>query len=158
MNLQDEIETMKQQLAIMEAKLAEEKDKNKSLSWKPEVRDGYYFVDIDGISRSAAYTDSDSDKKILSHGNIFKTVEFAERASKLTRALLRQLSWLENNNDGWVVDWDNHDQKKSYTYYESSFKHSILWNQRNNNPTTVYMSKQNAEKLSKQLNDGDYTL
>lgn len=85
----------------------------------------------------------------------YETQERAEQAAKAIRSYARQLAWLAENDDGWVADWKDASQDKYYVYYEERTNYySINSNQLHKSINTIYMSKMNAKKLSKLLNDG----
>ena len=85
----------------------------------------------------------------------YETQEQAEQAAKAIRSYARQLAWLSENSDGWKPDWQVTLTEKYYIYYEEKInRYSINSNQVHRNINTVYMSKKNAEKLCKLLNDG----
>lgn len=83
----------------------------------------------------------------------------AEQAAKAIRSYARQLSWISENNDGWIADWKNCDQLK---YYVAQTRKNICIEMRftsyhetgGKTLGTIYMSKDNAEKLCQLLNDG----
>ena len=78
-----------------------------------------------------------------------------EPSIKALRSYARQLNWLNENNDNWVADWNNSDQHKYYIYFNNAKKiHCISKDYLANSIGLVYMSKDNAYKLCKLLNDG----
>lgn len=85
----------------------------------------------------------------------YETKEEAIKASKAIRAYARQLKWLSENSDGWDADWNNKNQNKYYIYYNNVSKEYVcLHNQTDKYLNTIYMSKYNAEKLTRLLNEG----
>ena len=85
----------------------------------------------------------------------YETQEQAEQAAKAIRSYARQLAWLAENSDGWKPDWKDILKEKYYIYYdERTNDYNINSNQVHKNINTIYMSKQNAQKLCQLLNDG----
>ena len=85
----------------------------------------------------------------------YSTEEEAIKASKALRSYARQLKWLSENEDNFKPDWNNMSQQKHYVTYDNRYKtYDIGYNFENNNVNTIYMSKNNAEKLARLLNEG----
>ena len=85
----------------------------------------------------------------------YQTQEQAEQAAKAIRSYARQLAWLAENSDGWKPDWKDTSKEKYYIYYdEKTNDYNINSNQVNKNINTIYMSRKNAEKLARLLNEG----
>lgn len=85
----------------------------------------------------------------------YQTETQANSAAKQLRAYARQLAWLAENDDGWVVDWDDYDQNKYFIQYSnehSEFQTSNVYQA--NHISTIFMSHQNATKLAQLMNDG----
>ena len=80
----------------------------------------------------------------------------AQKAAKILRSHARQLAWLSENDDGWKADWSNGNQSKYYIYIQLDSKKSsqIASSRLYRNLNGIYMSKENANKLSKLLNEG----
>ena len=88
-------------------------------------------------------------------GMEYQTKSQADSAAKAIRAYARQLAWLAENDDGWVVDWSNTNQYKYYVYYDnytSKFKYYSC--EQSHYINTICMSKANATKLTQLMNDG----
>ena len=101
------------------------------------------------------YAHSTTNEKYSEAGIEYKTEEEAIKASKAIRAYARQLKWLSENSDGWTANWSNVDQKKyciTFCKKENMYKKSHIVYIRSIN--TIYMSKNNAEKLARLLNKG----
>ena len=85
----------------------------------------------------------------------YESEEEVIKASKAIRSYARQLAWLSENSDGWKPDWKDTFTDKYYIYYEEKINYySINSNQVQKNINTIYMSKKNAEKLARLLNEG----
>lgn len=85
----------------------------------------------------------------------YETEEEAVKAFKALRAYTRQLKWLSENNDGFIADWNNLDQKKYYiTFCKEDSMYKKLHVVYIKSISTIYMSKDNAEKLCRLLNEG----
>ena len=118
--------------------------------WEPVG--GHYCVI--NFCLSSGYWDTAPGIAITS-GLSYKTKSQAEQAAKALRSYARQLAWLNENNDNWVADWNNSDQHKYYIYFNNAKKiHCISKDYLANSIGLVYMSKDNAYKLCKLLNDG----
>lgn len=78
----------------------------------------------------------------------------AEQAANALRSYARQLAWLAENDDGWVADWNDNQQNKYFIYYHTiNKKYSTTYTNCWMNLQHCCMSKANAEKLCKLLND-----
>lgn len=87
----------------------------------------------------------------------YQTQEQAEQAAKALRLYARQLAWLEENSDGWKPDWKNIYMDKYYIYYdEKTNNYGINSNQVHKSLNTIYMSKENAQKLCQLLNEAEF--
>lgn len=85
----------------------------------------------------------------------YETQEQAEQAAKAIRSYARQLAWLEENSNGWKPDWKDRTKNKYYIHYdEKTNYYNINSNQVHKNINTIYMSRENAEKLCQLLNNG----
>lgn len=94
-----------------------------------------------------------ADRKLSGLG--YSTKSKAEQAAKAIRSYARQLSWIHENNDGWVADWNDISQYKSRISYDNTrAAYRVEQNNEYNSLNTIYMSKSNAEKLCKLLNNG----
>ena len=85
----------------------------------------------------------------------YESEEEAIKASKAIRSYARQLKWLSENSDGWKPDWSDIDQEKWYITFckkENMYTKSRIVYIKSIN--TIYMSKKNAEKLARLLNEG----
>ena len=103
----------------------------------------------------AVYKCSTMNKKYSEAGLEYSTESEAIKASKAIRAYARQLKWLSENSDGWKPDWKDTFNEKYYIYYdEKTNDYNINSNQVNKNINTIYMSRKNAEKLARLLNEG----
>lgn len=88
-------------------------------------------------------------------GMEYQTQQQAEQSAKALRSYARQLNWISENDDGWVADWNNHNQPKYCCYLDhdtNTFTFTNMYYSSHLNST--YMSKQNAIKLAQLLNDG----
>lgn len=88
-------------------------------------------------------------------GMEYQTQQQAEQAAKTLRSSARQLNWISENDDGWRANWNNDNQSKYYIYLDyksNTFMHAYVFYTLLLN--TIYMSKNNATKLCKLLNDG----
>ena len=101
------------------------------------------------------YKSTIKNRRYREAGVEYETEEEAVKAFKALRAYTRQLKWLSENNDGWIADWDNTDQKKYYiTFCKEDSMYKKLQVVSIKSISTIYMSKDNAEKLCRLLNEG----
>lgn len=117
--------------------------------WEP--KGGNYLVHrtFDGAYEDLAITM----QEILS-GKRYQTKEQAKQAAKALRSYARQLAWLAENEDGYIFD-SKKDEFNYYIYYSEAFcKYEKEYHHKWKMLNTIYMSKQNAEKLCKLLNSG----
>ena len=84
----------------------------------------------------------------------YQTESQAEQAAKALRSYARQLSWISENDDGWIADWENCDQLKYYVVQTGKNIYNTSIARQNKDLATVYMSELNATKLSKLLKYG----
>ena len=124
-------------------------DEPKQEKWTPSC--GYWNVAL----TEKPYKNSIQNKKYSEAGMEYETEKEAAKASKALRSYARQLKWLSENSDGWVADWNNIDQEKWYICYNNkSTEYSSAPKQIGRTINTIYMSKNNAEKLCRLLNEG----
>ena len=91
----------------------------------------------------------------VASGFTYKTRAQANSAAKAIRAYARQLAWLAENDDGWVADWSNNRQIKFYVYYHHETKLALKsYDASAESFGLVYMSQDNATKLTELMNDG----
>ena len=94
-------------------------------------------------------------KRYTEAGVEYETEEEAVKAFKALRAYTRQLKWLSENNDGWTADWEDDNQKKYYIYYRIIPKEYYFSSNKSDKALgRIYMSKNNAKKLCRLLNEG----
>jgi hypothetical protein len=87
--------------------------------------------------------------------SLFPSPMLAEDACNAITSYLRQLAWLRENDDGWVANWNNHNQIKCRVVYDHSTKEwNVFTGYKVFTPTAVYMSNSNADKLVDLLNSG----
>ena len=128
-------------------------DEPKQDKWTPS-RGGWNISSTGKVFRP--YTCSSTIREKYSEAGMeYETEEEAIYASKALRAYARQLKWLSENSDGWKPDWKDIFKEKHYIYYdEKTNDYNINSNQVHKNINTIYMSKKNAEKLARLLNEG----
>ena len=117
--------------------------------WEPIK--GMHNVDFIELKSYEAFS---NDKYRLA-GVEYQTKFQADSAAKAIRAYARQLAWLAENDDGWVADWNDHDQNKyfvSYSYEKAKFEKTFCYQAAYVN--LIFMSQANAEKLAQLMNDG----
>lgn len=117
--------------------------------WEPKSGDFRIAADLTVIK------DTSSWKTYALAGLEYQTKTQAEQAAKALYSYARQLNWLHENDDGWVADWNDSEQDKYFIYYHSIKKEyrttcTNCWMSLQH----CYMSRDNAEKLCKLLNDG----
>lgn len=114
---------------IMELKtiLANKKEKLERLKFIHANR--RYYLNWDGSIHEMTLTMNDTTKESgIKQGNVFKTVEDAEK-ERDRRALLYEFNQFKNErNNGWSPNWNNVSEKKRYIYfgYEKILKHTFV--------------------------------
>ena len=127
----------------------------KPKQWGPKK--GPYFIGLGGhIIKSRVL-----DEEILSFGQYYQTKEAAEKARDAMRTHNRLLSWLSENDDGWLADWDDSSQGKYFIHSKPKSegkKYRFTHDWECKDLAKVYMSRENAIKLCKLLNSGEVIL
>lgn len=119
--------------------------------WEP-VGGSYYIINY---CLTADYYHRAPSSAAAASGLAYKTKSQANSAAKAIRSYARQLAWLAENDDGWVADWNDHDQNKyfvSYSYEKAKFEKTFCYQAAHVN--LIFMSQANAEKLAQLMNDG----
>ena len=106
-NLADELSKLLPDIEIPE----EEED---TWEMKCPYKDGdeYYFVSANGLAKYDSWDNYDFEKRAFAQGNIFKTKQEAELETKRRNLLTRFRTFRDECNDGWNLDWNNHNSKK----------------------------------------------
>lgn len=81
----------------------------KNMIW-PEIGDGYYVLSTDGYIDHSEWEDTQTEKDLLQHGFIFKTVSEAER-EKNKRIVLTKLKKYTDKNGEWVIAYRSFEKK-----------------------------------------------
>ena len=122
----------------------------KSAITKWEPKPGAFTIDLVSL---VSYEAISNDKYRLA-GAEYQTKSQADSAAKAIRAYARQLAYLAENDDGWVADWSNIEQCKYYIYFSHARK---LYDFSSDvialTLGLIYMSKDNATKLARLMND-----
>ena len=117
--------------------------------WEPKP--GAFIIDLILLASYKAV----SNNKYRLAGAEYQTKSQADSAAKQLRAYARQLAWLAENDDGWVADWSNNRQIKFYVYYHHETKLALKsYDASAESFGLVYMSQDNATKLTELMNDG----
>ena len=103
---------------IMELKtiLANKKEKLERLKFIHANR--RYYLNWDGSIHEMTLTMNDTTKESgIKQGNVFKTVEDAEK-ERDRRALLHEFNQFKNErNNGWSPNWNDISENKNYIYF-----------------------------------------
>lgn len=117
--------------------------------WEPKGGDYEVTSILDG-----SYKNTGIKIPAKNAGLRYQTKEQAKQAAKALRSYARQLAWLAENEDGYIFD-SKKDEFNYYIYYSEAFcKYEKEYHHKWKMLNTIYMSKQNAEKLCKLLNSG----
>ena len=150
--LNNQIKAVEALLASLKAQAKQKEPKPKSV-WNPKGGDLCFTR-----SGNVYITGAPSEQE-LNFGLYSQTPEQARQLSFMVRVLARQFQWLQENQDGWVADWSNHDQIKFYVYYRYDTKDWFMGKTfKFKDINTVYMSHTNAKKLVELLNSGEVVL
>lgn len=97
-----------------------EDDKEEFMLTYPEDEEVVFLADCEVTSVLYDAVDK-ADKRIFEHGLYFNTEQEAEQHLKERRLLFKLHQWAKLKNEGWVPDWKDGEQKKTFiTYYRSS--------------------------------------
>ena len=108
-------EALAQQIKDMEAKLAEmkaelEKPEPVINYWQPKHNQNHWYVNVYGNVQRNYTTDPGLLKK--GHHRVFETEKEANKYADYVRAEEALKKEIATLNEGWVPDWENHDQAK----------------------------------------------
>lgn len=101
--------TLKKFPNILTEWFEEIKEPVNSIHWKPNFGEEYWYVNYIGNVVCRSWEDASVDLWLLESGNVYRTIEEAEKARerRLAEVRLRQTSDFkpdfENGNGGWVV-------------------------------------------------------
>jgi len=114
------LETLKQQIADMEAKLNEMKAEIErtenwwEMKYQYKLTDEYWFILSDGDIKPAKWINCEMDKERLIAGNVFPTKEAAELEAKRRNLLTRFRAFRDECNGDWKPDWSDSFKSKHY--------------------------------------------
>ena len=107
------------------------------------------------ISQYGVANKADDHHSTFSSNPGFNSKSYAEMVADEVYKLKAMYSWLEENDDGWEPDWKDEDQVKCCVSYNNKHnRYVVIESYRTEHTLCVYMSKDNAHKLCKLLNDG----
>ena len=129
----------------------------------PKEGDTYYYNSLYAPLKicSVNYGGTGFDQEMKEIGNMFKTKEEAAQALDKQKAKVRIINRIKELNDsvGWVCDWSDGSQDKSYLYYNSVNKmisstgiHII-----HNHSTEFYFSREVVDQVVKDCGE-DYKI
>lgn len=107
--------TLKKFPEILTEWFEEIKEPVNSIHWKPNFGEEYWYVYIGNVV-CRSWEDASVDLWLLESGNVYRTIEEAEKARerRLAEVRLRQTSDFkpdfENGNGGWIVGYDYEDE------------------------------------------------
>lgn len=112
----DKEKELEHEITELETILANKKEKLERLKFIHANR--RYYLNWDGCIHEMTLTMNDTTKKSgIKQGNVFKTVEDAEK-ERDRRALLYEFNQFKNErNDGWTPDWNDISENKNYIYF-----------------------------------------
>lgn len=108
--------TLKKFPNILTEWFEEIKEPTDSIHWKPNFGEEYWYVNYIGNVVCRSWEDASVDFWLLESGNVYRTIEEAEKARerRLAEVRLRQTSDFkpdfENGNGGWIVGYDYEDE------------------------------------------------
>lgn len=111
----DKEKELEYEIMELETILANKKEKLERLKFIHANR--RYYLNWDGCIHEMTLTMNDTTKKSgIKQGNVFKTVEDAEK-ERDRRALLYEFNQFKNErNDGWTPDWNDSTEWKTCIY------------------------------------------
>ena len=101
---------------LTEELFEEIKEPVNSIHWKPNFGEEYWYVNYIGNVVCRSWEDASVDLWLLESGNVYRTIEEAEKARerRLAEVRLQQTSDFkpdfENGNGGWIVGYDYEDE------------------------------------------------
>lgn len=113
--------TLKKFPNILTEWFEEIKEPVNSIHWKPNFGEEYWYVNYIGNVVCRSWEDASVDLWLLESGNVYRTIEEAEKARerRLAEVRLRQTSDFkpdfEDSRGGWVVYY-NYKDKELYSY------------------------------------------
>ena len=112
----DKEKELEHEIMELETILANKKEKLERLKFIHANR--RYYLNWDGCIHEMTLTMNDTTKESgIKQGNVFKTVEYAEK-ERDRRALLYEFNQFKNErNDGWTPDWNDISENKNYIYF-----------------------------------------
>ena len=92
-------------------------------------------------------------RDIYLQDELYKIKNQIALADKIMRKHNRLLSWVMENDDGWVADWSDPSQDKHFIEFIQG-KYYVSNSCQTQTLGSIYMSMENAMKLAKLLNNG----
>jgi hypothetical protein len=127
----------------------------KKKPWKPEKGQKYFYIESTRSVTATTYHSDSIDDRRLACGNAFSSKENALKASKAMRTHNKILQYIIENDSDWEADWDDHDQMKSFPWFNHSTK---KWHSTFDTilqaAGALYCSKKCCEELVELLNNG----
>lgn len=143
-----EMKTIEEQIAELEAKIAELKKPKRVAGWRPEVGEEYCFVDTLGLPKYCVWDNDEVDFWRLSQNNVFRTREDAFAYGRIS---FRAQELIEQ---GERIDWKDETQSKFYFGYNFDTKRitntCTLWQKYQG---TTYFLKPEFEKIRDEFDD-----
>lgn len=112
MNYTEEIEKLKQQIADLEGKLEQEKERLEAFKINRPAYEGvYWFISAVGNIIEGCWHDSGWDVSRLVMNNVFKSSQDAEKELERRKVITEWNSWAKyfNEKEGWTADWGYND-------------------------------------------------
>lgn len=138
--LQQKIVDMEKQIA----ELKKELDKKDKGIWKPEVGEGYYFIDEKCEECVTNNYGAGRDKEIFECGNCYKTKEEAMKQANYLKYTNLLRKYVEEHSE--PLDWQTN-QRKFHLYYDLPNKKIKCWSDIFiQNQGTIYASSEEVLK------------
>ena len=144
--------TIQEKIEKIEIEIAELKREN-WVAMKPAT----WYINNDGKTHSVH---TKSIAVAQEFGMKYHTKEAAEMASNEMRKInrIRYYAILLDAESGWVADWENPKQYKTYILYNTKKNEYEMCNTLSSNSFIPYMSIETAEKIVENLNSGELVL
>ena len=110
-------EQLQQKIVDIEKQLAElkkELEKKDNGIWKPQRREQYHFIEIDGELDCSYYTQHKVDEDRFAFGNYYKTRKEAEKMANYLKYTNLLRKYVEEHSE--PIDWNNRIQQKYYLW------------------------------------------
>lgn len=137
--------------------------KQKAFTLRPGVGDEYHYISDTGVVHNDQWNDTNVDNYRYCAGNIYSSVEkgLLERDARIKERELLDLIAERNHREGWVCDWSDEEQYKSFfdCYYheDKEFESSGVYKDQYR-PTSHYFEPELEQEIRAKFSHEDLRL